>query len=95
MLCYLPTRDEYRGALDARLPGLVRQTAEALGIVYVDLLEAQSRLPASEIAGLYLGQQDLPFLEGEGHLSVAGNQWVADRLYERIVEIPAVRRQLD
>jgi lysophospholipase L1-like esterase len=95
VLCYLPTRDELRGALDARLPVLVRKTAEALGIAYLDLLEAQSRLPASEIAGLYLGEQDVPFLEGAGHLSAAGNQWVADRLYERIVAIPAVRRQLD
>jgi lysophospholipase L1-like esterase len=95
VLCYLPTRAEHGGALDARLPVLVRRTAEALGIAYVDLLEAQRGLPPAQIASLYLDAQDLPYAQSAGHLSVAGNQWVADRLYERIVELPAVRGRLE
>jgi hypothetical protein len=95
VLCYLPTRGEYRGAADERLPRLVRKAAEAQGIVYVDLLEQQRRLPESEVAGLYLRKQDVAFRLGAGHLSRQGNQWVADRLYERIVEIPAVQRRLE
>lgn len=95
VLVYLPTRAEYGRALDARLPALVRNAAAALGIVHLDLLEAQRRLPEPEIASLYLSQQDVNFPEGAGHLSARGNQWVADRIYERIVEIPAVRRRLD
>ncbi len=95
VLVYLPTQPEYGRALDARLPALVRNAAEALGIVHLDLLEAQRRLPEQEIASLYLSPQDVSFHEGAGHLSAKGNQWVADRIYERIMEIPAVQRRLD
>jgi len=89
VLVYLPSRSapEMRHHLWRRR---VAQEARARGIPFVDLVEAQERLPQDEAEKLYgwPGGAD-PSVEGP-LLTEAGHAWVARTLSERLRRLPEV-----
>ncbi len=80
LLVYLPMRGEASGARDARIARFVRNAARNHGLPLVDLVEEAGRLPPEERRALFLEPGEVPYPGASGHLSAAGNRWVAERL---------------
>lgn len=80
VLLYLPAMEDYRGQ-DQRTDdwrAFIRSEAERHGYEFVDLVEAVRTLPEEDAAGLWL--------PGDGHLTVAGNVFVARALSRVLLE---------
>jgi hypothetical protein len=87
IVVYLPTRsDYYLNVSDFWRQRLEPELAKR-NIVFVDLIaEFRRRVPNEQVESLFIG--------GDGHYSVAGNQFVADVLYEKLSTLPAVSQEL-
>jgi hypothetical protein len=90
VLVYLPMRGDY---LDTRDPWRLSMQREATrrGAVWIDLVEALQQRTASEVSDLYIpdGALDHPF--ADGHFNAEGNAWVAEQLYDGLLEFLADR----
>jgi len=45
-------------------------------------------------ASLWLPKEDNSDVGGAGHLNASGNVWVAERVYQRILQMPALRQSI-
>jgi hypothetical protein len=90
VLIYLPMRGDY---LDTRDPWRLSMHREATrrGAVWIDLVEALQQRAESEVSDLYIpdGSLDHPF--ADGHFNAEGNAWIAEQLYDRLLEFLADR----
>ncbi len=84
LLVYLPMRGEASGVRDARIARFVKNAARNHGLPLVDLVEEAGRLPPEERRALFLAPGEVPYPGASGHLSAAGNRWVAERLAEPV-----------
>ena len=71
-----------------------RAAAERSDFVYVGLVEGFKRLPPDSISSMFVLIERPAVPIARWHYTVAGNQWVADRLYQRLLAIPDVARRL-
>jgi hypothetical protein len=94
VLVHLPVNEDYWDE-DAK-PWRERMRAAAAGgaFVFVDLVEELRRLPSDSAQQMFLGYGIPGYADGVGHLSVAGNVWVAEQLHRRLLEIPAFAAKL-
>ncbi|MGH7414621.1 MAG: hypothetical protein ACREKJ_10520 [Candidatus Rokuibacteriota bacterium] len=85
VVVYLPTLDS--GPETAFWVSVLSRECRALGIPFIDLVEAFDGFPYEEVLEF--------FLPGDlGHFSVKGNQHVAKLIYDRLRSIPEVCRVL-
>jgi hypothetical protein len=85
---YLPTdRDMGR---DRPWRRWIVSAMDTLKLPFIDLTPALRSVPA-ERAGAFFIPQAMP---AEGHYTEAGNDWVAEVLYERLMAVPRVQALL-
>lgn len=82
---YLPTERDLREDLAWRT--WTAETMHALNLNFIDLTPALSALPAGTAARFFID----PWRPAKGHYTEAGNEWVAETLNERLLEIPQIR----
>jgi hypothetical protein len=92
LLLYLPTLDDYLSRSADPWRELVRAAAaDAPNVAYVDLISALKRLPPDTVASFFISYQGQDYdRRGDGHLTVRGNQWVADNVYEYLRGRPEI-----
>jgi hypothetical protein len=88
VLVFLPTQDDQdNGSREWRRR--VHEFSEREHIALVDLVADFERLPADSTGRLFLREGD-----AAGHYTTAGNEWVANQLYQHLLTIPEVARRL-
>ncbi len=94
VLVYLPTKaDCLSSTLEIWRRRLAAQSKER-GWMYIDLITEMRQLAPDQIEELFIPPGRIQFLSASGHYTVAGNKWVAQRLYQRILALPRVSRKL-
>ena len=94
VVVHLPTEDDHQGGSATEWRERARGTATDLGFLYVDLVEDFKRLAPGAAGALFIQGDVRDFVRSRGHYSVAGNEWVADRLFVRLVQLPAIADRL-
>jgi hypothetical protein len=90
VLLALPTAPDYRGTDSDGWRAFAAREAAARGIAYLDLVEALRRLPRAAVAPLFIKPGALPYRAAVGHLTPAGNDWVARQVYDYLLAAPAL-----
>jgi hypothetical protein len=83
VLVYLPVEEEYRGDRTAELRAFLARECGRRGIRFLDLVEDLRRVPAEQVAGLFLREGEVDFVGAAGHYSAEGNRRVAEWIYAR------------
>jgi hypothetical protein len=94
VLVHLPVIDDYWNADANPWRERMRAAAATGAFEFVDLVDELRRLPADSVQLMFLGDGIPGYADGVGHYSVAGNAWVADQLYRRLLEIPSFAAKL-
>jgi len=94
MVVHLPTAWEYQGEGSRRWRDRAREAADRLGFTFIDLIEDLRRLPQDSVSSMFIHHDVQGFVSARGHYSVAGNRWVAERLYDRLLALPPVSDRL-
>ena len=95
VLVHLPVFHEYWAPEPDPWRSRMRAHAAGGAFVFVDMVEALRRLPADSAEQMFIGFSVPGYANGFGHLSVAGNAWVAGQLHRRLREIPSFAGKLD
>ena len=86
---FLPTEKDI--GTDTAWRRWVVATMNALGSPFVDLTPALRSLPAPRIATFFIPES----MPAAGHYTEAGNEWVAEVLYDYLLDIPRIQTLLD
>ena len=81
VVAYLPGSTDGNNRNSDPWRGMLYEESRRSGLVFIDLVDAFRALP------LDVGQNLFHLPYRASHYSVAGNQWVADRLYDRLREL--------
>jgi hypothetical protein len=94
VLVYLPILGEIPG--DGQPPWItyVEQAAHKLGVPLVNLLHAFRRLPPDRAAQMFILRGQFRIPGSTGHLTLLGNEFIADVLHEEMQRHPEVVRAL-
>jgi hypothetical protein len=82
LVVYLPTWEDYLWHESDPWRAELSAASQKVGFVYVDLVPDFRGLPLDRVKALLIPEGS----PGARHYSVEGNQWVADRLHERLTE---------
>ena len=94
VVVHLPVFQEYWTSEADPWRERMRGAAAGGAFVFVDLVEALRRFPADSAGQMFIGFDIPGYAEGFGHLSVAGNAWVAGQLERSLQEVPAFAAKL-
>ena len=94
VLAYLPTREEYGTDLGESWRKFLAGYARQHGIPYLDLTDDFKRLPPGELDKLFIGTGTIAFPGAAGHYTEAGNAFVADLIYRRLLADPKTAAKL-
>ncbi len=94
VLVYLPTREEYGTDLGAAWRKFLAGYAQQHGLLYLDLSDDFRRLPPQEVDKLYIGMGAVNYPGAAGHYTEAGNEFVADLIYKRLLANPETAAKL-
>ncbi len=86
MLVYLPAKGDAQDTSRNPWREAVQATAASAGIHFIDLVAALKKEPP-EVA-------DALFIPPAGHYNRRGNLWVAETMYQSLMEIPELRARL-
>lgn len=98
VLVYLPTLADHAQPLPAQTAywrEQVFRAAQAQQIIFIDLLTEFRALPVDQVQPLFLSQTEVSYPGAAGHYSVAGNRYIADRIYQGLLAQPPVVEKLD
>lgn len=93
LLVYLPLQKEYRGADSDSLREFIRREAKKRGIPYLNLVKELRRLPPSEVTKMFFQEDIKAFYGLKSHLTVAGNTFIAKKVYEALADIDGLTAQ--
>jgi hypothetical protein len=85
VLIYLPTLGDYTGTVSLRWAQLVQSQADQHGYLFINVAEEMRKLPLQSVEKLF---------RGGGHYTDEGNRYVAEVIYENLLETPEVSRAL-
>jgi hypothetical protein len=88
VLVYLPSRWEVEEGQSGDWPTFIRQEAAAQGIPLIDVLRTFQLLP--EAPTMFIAEGQLKYPGAAGHLTAAGNRFVAKEIYEGLKDIPGL-----
>ncbi len=94
VLAYFPTREEYAGDSGAFWRKFLAAYAQQHGLLYLDFSDDFHRLPPEELDKLFIGKRMIGFPAAPGHYSEAGNAFVADLIYRRLLADPQTAAEL-
>ncbi len=87
LLVHLPTQREYRDTSNDGFGEFLRSEAGKRGILYLNLVKELRRVPPSEVTKLFFQKDIKGFFGSKGHLTVAGNTFVAEKVYEALASL--------
>jgi len=93
VLVFLPTKGD-RGDRSEAWRRRVHELSEREHIALADLIGDFQQVPADSVDRLFIPAGAIEFIGAEGHYTVLGNNWVANRLYWHLLTIPEIARQL-
>lgn len=91
VVVHLPTGDDYTSDESDPWRERLRAAAERDGFSYVDLIPEFRELSLRRMTSLFIPKGS----PGTGHYSPAGHDWVAERVHERLIGVPAIRALLE
>ena len=94
VLAYFPTREEYAGDSGAFWRKFLAAYAQQHGLLYLDFSDDFHRLPPEELDKFFIGKRMIGFPAAPGHYSEAGNAFVADLIYRRLLANPETSARL-
>jgi hypothetical protein len=97
VLACLPTtlHDFEQGGPSPAWRAWVREESAKRDIVFVDLIDDFQKLPVTMKDGLFIWPGSVQyFAEAPGHYDDQGNDWVAKKLYAKLISIPEVAEKL-
>src|SRR5271165_10191 len=83
VLAYLPTRDE--GDLGAYWRNFLAEYAHQNGLLYLDLADDLHRLPPQQVEQFFIARGANDYQGASGHYTEAGNAFIADLIYQRLL----------
>jgi len=95
VVMFLPTPGDSIGGASDPWRRWLRSASERRGFVFVDLVDDFRALPRDSIPWLFYKPPPPRPGGASGHYGELGNQWVADRLYRRLMASPATAARLD
>jgi len=93
ILIWLPVKREI-DAPDLKWRIQVQEMAESLDIPFVDLSVPVRELPRLHAEGFFIRATDGENLEAAGHYNEKGNEWVAQELHSRLLQLEEVQELL-
>ncbi|MGO9520056.1 MAG: SGNH/GDSL hydrolase family protein [Candidatus Korobacteraceae bacterium] len=94
VLVYLPTREDYGGDTGTGWRRFLAQYAQHQSVLYLDLTDDFRRLSPAEVDSMFIGTGTVNFLGAAGHYNEAGNAFVADLIYQRLLANPETAAKL-
>jgi hypothetical protein len=94
VLVYLPAKADYRSSTSEIWRRRLAAESKSRGWIYIDLVAEMQQLAPDQIEELFIPEGQIQFRNAGGHYTVAGNKWVAQTLYRRIVTWPGPSRIL-
>jgi hypothetical protein len=94
ILVHLPVPEDYWTAQSDPWHERARAAAADGEFTFVDLVQEFRQLPGDSVQQMFIGPRHPGYPNTSGHYSVAGNEWVAERIHQRLLEIPAVAARL-
>ncbi len=94
-LAYLPTREELGGGVGVSWRTFLAEYARQHGVVCLDFLDDFRRLPPAELDKLFIVQGAVDFPGAAGHYTEAGNAFIADLVYRRLLASPETAAKLN
>jgi hypothetical protein len=94
ILVHLPVLEDYWTAQSDPWRERARAAAADGEFTFVDLVQEFRQLPGDSVQQMFIGPRFPGYPNTAGHYSVAGNEWVAERIHQRLLEIPAVAARL-
>jgi hypothetical protein len=87
---FLPTEADYNTDDSGELRRVLREELTHSGVIYIDLVPEIRTLPRREVGPLFIPREprSRKYAYAGGHYSAKGNRYVAERLYDALVEIP-------
>ena len=94
VLVYLPTREEYGADAGTGWRTFLAQYAHQQGVLYLDLADDFRRLSPAEVDAMFIGTGTVNFPGAAGHYTEAGNAFIADLIYQRLLANPETAAKL-
>lgn len=94
VLAYLPTREELNGEAGASWRAYLAAYARQNDLLYLDLFDDFRALPPAQIDTLFITRAAVDFPGAAGHYTEAGNEFVADLVYQRLLANPETAAKL-
>lgn len=89
VIVFFPTQRELEGESSWR--PWVTETMQTLGLPLIDLTPTLREVPAGQAGSFFITVPS----SAAGHYTEAGNEWLADQIYRRLMELPRIRNILD
>ena len=94
VLAYLPIREEYGADLGASWRQFLAEYAREHGILYLDFADDFHRLPPEDIDKFFIARGAIHLPGAAGHYTEAGNAFIADLFYQRLLANPETAAKL-
>ena len=94
VLAYLPTREESGGDLGTSWRKFLAEYARQRGVLYFDLADDFHRLSPQQLDQFFIAPGAIDFPGAAGHYTEAGNAFVADLIYRRLLANPETAAKL-
>ena len=94
VLAYLPTREELNGEAGTSWRKFLAEYAQERGVPYLDFADDFRRLSPAELDKLFIARGAIDFPGAAGHYTEAGNAFLADLIYKRLLTNPQTAAKL-
>jgi hypothetical protein len=94
VLAYLPTREELAMSRPMSWRGFLAEYAHTHGLLYMDLVDDFRKLAPAELDKLFIARGAVDFPGAAGHYTEAGNAYIADLIYRRLMLNPETAARL-
>lgn len=94
VLVYLPTQEDLPPRSGPSWRGYLAEYAQEHGLSYFDLVDDFRKLPPAQQDKLFIAPGQVDFPGAAGHYSEAGNAFVAELIYQRLLANPETAAKL-
>jgi hypothetical protein len=97
VLVYLPTLGDYAQpypAVTERWRENINRAAQETDIIFIDLIPDFRALPPAQVQELFIPEGEIDFPGAAGHYSVQGNEYIAQKLNERLLSFTPISNRL-
>lgn len=94
MVVYMPSEEDYRTNATKGLRDYLSKRLSSTGIDFLDLVGEFDKMPLPASKKVFIQEGVLKNKGGEGHLTVLGNRYVGQYIYNSLKEVPEVKDML-